>query len=148
MGRRYYLNYINIISSVMAKNSNKELNPKQIKNLTIINKSGQDLLSLINDILDVSKIEAGKLPIYFEKVNLNTLSDELYESMKPIAKDKGITLIKNITLNDDPIVSDAKRIKQVIQNLLSNAIKFTPKGSVEFNITQDNKNIIIHIIIW
>ena len=140
------LNSINIISSVMTKNTHNDLTTKQVKNLSIINKSGQDLLNLINDILDVSKIESGEIAIYLEKVNLTVLSNELFDSMKPVAKDKGILLEKKVTLENDIVMSDVKRIKQVIQNLLSNAIKFTDKGKVEFIVSEKNENIIVDVL--
>ena len=140
------LNSINIISSVMSKNTHNELNEKQVKNLDIINKSGKDLLSLINDILDVSKIEAGEIPIYFEKLNILSLAEDIYHTLKPIAHNKATSLEKSFDIKDGMVTSDAKRIKQIINNLLSNAIKFTNKGKVNFNISENSDNIIVYVI--
>ena len=140
------LNSINILSSVMAKNNQNILDDKHIKNLNIINKSGQDLLLLINDILDVSKIEAGNLAIELQKTNMTDLINELYDSMKPLAQEKNIFLTKNIETQDAIIHSDPKRIKQIIQNLLSNAIKFTTVGVVELTLNKDKNYIIIEVI--
>jgi len=140
------LNSINIISSVMSKNSHNDLSEKQVKNMNIINKSGKDLLGLINDILDISKVEAGKLTLYFEEIKIDKLIDELYDAMVPQAKEKKILLTKDIKLKSDLVISDSKRIKQVIQNLLSNAIKFTDKGKVQFNVHENRLNIIVDVI--
>lgn len=139
------LNSINIISSVMAKNTKNDLEEKHVKNLNIINKSGNELLILINDILDISKMEAGQLGIYFERANIVNLMDELYDMMNPIALDKGITLIKTIQLDDNIIVSDSKRIQQIIQNLLSNAIKFTAVGKVSLYVSENLTQVIIEV---
>lgn len=140
------LNSINIISAVMSKNSNGELNNSQVKNLNIINKAGQDLLLLINDILDVSKIEAGELSVIYEKIDLTILTNDIYNTMKPIAINQTIILEKNIKLKEKIIISDSKIIKQIVQNLLSNAIKFTHRGKVSFNIYQNDLNIFFEII--
>ncbi len=140
------LNSINIISSVMSKNSKNDLNDKQVKNMQVINKSGNHLLSLINDILDISKLEAGELSVFFEKLSLENILDEVYESMTPLAKNKSISLSKNINLQNNIVISDMKKIKQVIQNLLSNAIKFTNEGEVQFNVSEDDVNIIVDIV--
>jgi len=139
------LNSIHILSSVMAKNSKNILDEEHIKNLKIITKSGDELLLLINDILDVSKIEAGELSIELQKTNITMLINDLYDTMKPIADKKNILLQKN-TFMEETIISDSKRIKQILQNLLSNAIKFTNQGVVKLNTTQDSKNIIVEVI--
>jgi len=140
------LNSINIISSVMAKNSQDTLDEKQIKNLNIINNSGNDLLLLINDILDISKIEAGELTIDVTSINIKQLVDNLFDIMNPIALNKKISLIKNIDIENEFIISDSKRIKQIVQNLLSNAIKFTSIGTVELKVKQDSENILIEVV--
>ena len=140
------LNSINILSSVMAKNSDNLLSPKHIKNLDVINKSGQDLLLLINDILDVSKIESGKLQINITEISIVSLVDNLYDIMKPISDNKNIRLLKSIDIIDDMIISDLNRIKQILKNLLSNAIKFTDEGTVELKTTQTNNEIVFEVI--
>ncbi|GEM_PF-908648 len=140
------LNSINIISSVMSKNNQNDLSDKQVKNVEIINKAGNDLLNLINDILDISKLEAGELFVFFEKLSLPDLLDELYESMEPLAKNKSITLKKNINIQNNIVISDLKKIKQVIQNLLSNAIKFTDIGEVLLNVSENDEDIIVNVI--
>jgi len=92
--------------------------------------SANHLLDLINDILDISKIEAGKVELTIEKFEIATAVNDVISSVLPSAKDKGLKLIynipKGIILN-----SDKRRIKQVLMNLVSNAIKFTDQGNVK-----------------
>ncbi len=140
------LNSINVISSVMSKNSEKNLTEKQIQNMKIINKSGQDLLTMINDILDMSKLEAGELQLSLETFSIQELLIGLYERMSPLAKEKGITLTQKSTLENYTITSDKKIITHVVQNLLSNAIKFTNEGGIQLKISEDDHFIIINVI--
>ena len=140
------LNSINVISSVMSKNSDKNLNDTQINNMHIINKSGKDLLDMINDILDMSKLDAGKLQLNLEVFNIHELLIDLCERINPLAKEKNITLIQKSTLKDNQVTSDKKIITHVIQNLLSNAIKFTNTGGIELNLSEKNQFIIINVI--
>lgn len=125
------LNSISIISTIMSENKNNKLDELTVKNATIIKKCAKDLTELINDILDISKIEAGELAIYKKDISLKNLIDETYDLFYPIAKNKKIKLINNFQIENHNIYSDENRIKQIIKNLLSNAIKFTNEGSVE-----------------
>jgi len=140
------LNSINVISSVMAKNSKNELNEKQVKNLSIINQSGQELLSLINEVLDLSKLEAGELPIFYESFDIHSLMTSIYENIEPLAKEKNLLFNLDIKIQEHFAISDKKRVKQVIQNLLSNAIKFTQKGSVTFKVRENESEVILNVI--
>ena len=140
------LNSINVISSIMSKNSVNNLNEKQIQNLHIINKSGQNLLEMINDILDMSKLEVGELQLSLESFNIQDLILDLYERINPLANEKKIALTQNNTLQNLNITSDKKIVTHIIQNLLSNAIKFTNKGGVQLNISEDELCIIINVI--
>lgn len=140
------LNSINIISSIMSKNTENNLNAKQINNMQIINKSGKDLLGMINDILDMSKLEAGKLQLNLEIFSIQELLTDLYERMNPLAKEKEITFTQESTLKENIITSDKKIITHVIENLLSNAIKFTKTGGIELKISKKDQFIIINVI--
>jgi signal transduction histidine kinase len=140
------LNSINVISSVMSKNKDHNLNEKQIQNMHIINKSGQDLLGMINDILDISKLEAGELQLSIETFSIQELLIGLYERMSPLAKEKNITLTQKSTLENYTITSDKKIITHVVQNLLSNAIKFTNEGGIQLKISENEHFIIINVI--
>ncbi len=125
------LNSITVISSIMAKNKDNLLNENQLKNMKIIKKCSDDLLNLINDILDISKIEAGAVTVNNERFSLKNLLDELLDSFEEVSKQKEIDLKRDIIGLDFYINSDEKKISQIVKNLLSNAIKFTSKGFVE-----------------
>jgi len=140
------LNSINVISSIMSKNTDKNLTEKQINNMNIINKSGKNLLSLINDILNISKLEAGEISATIEEFDIQELLIELYERMNPLAKEKNITLTQNISIQSNTILSDKKIILHVIQNLLSNAIKFSENETIHIHIKEKNSNIFINVI--
>ena len=140
------LNSIIVISSIMAKNKNKKLDDEQIKNMKIINSCGNDLLILINDILDISKIEAGELSISLSKINLYELIENLVLDMQPLANEKGLILNYNSNLNELFLLSDSNRIKQIIRNLMSNAIKFTDNGIIKIILEENANDITIKVI--
>ena len=141
------LNSIIILSNLMSKNKDNNLTDKNLKNIKIINSSGNDLLNLINDILDVSKIEAGEIALNLRKVNIIELIDEIFHQMLPIAKDKGLNLSRIYNVSDSLVLfTDEGRIKQIVKNLLSNAIKFTHDGEVVIDLSMNDENISIKII--
>ncbi len=129
------LNSLLILSRNLADNEEQNLDNDQIESAEIIYKSGNDLLVMINDILDLSKIEAGKMIINIENVNLNSISENINYLFKHITDQKGIGLEIN---TDDKlpksITSDQQKIEQVIKNLMSNAIKFTSEGKISVDI--------------
>lgn len=103
---------------------------EQKKQLTIVQKNSRHLLSLINDVIDVSKIEAGKLSLSIEKFNLGELLQEVKESFNVAAAENDLDL--TLEAPDDLIISsDRQRTRQIMLNFLSNAIKFTERGKVE-----------------
>lgn len=118
-------------------------NPKSthVKYLQTLKKSGENLLGLINDILDISKIEAGKLEMEYEPVALNEIFENIHSIMEQSANEKTLTLSYSIdqAINFD-ILIDPLRLTQIIINLVSNAIKFTSSGGVHFDIKLKNKN--------
>ena len=140
------LNSIIVISSIMSKNKNKKLDDDQIKNMKIINTCGNDLLFLINDILDISKIEAGEISINLTKINIHDMIEELVNEMAPLANEKNLILGFNCLLKEVILLSDAHRIKQILKNLLSNAIKFTSKGAVNIFLEENINDITIKVI--
>lgn len=139
------LNSINIISDVMIKNKSGNLDEKQIKNLEIVHKCGKDLLYLINDVLDLSKLDAKQNHIHNTKINLKNFMTSIYEMFLAQIKAKNIELIFKIDDNLDYIYNDQNKIKQIIRNLLSNALKFTEKGKIYFIVKDDKNNIRIII---
>ncbi|MEN8216922.1 MAG: response regulator [Pseudomonadota bacterium] len=121
------LNSMLMLAQLLADDS--DLNDKQVKQAQTIHSAGSDLLQLINEILDLSKIEAGKMEIQVEDVSLADLVDKIENKLRHIADDKG--LVFDITLDEDlpPILrTDGQRLQQIINNLLSNAFKFTSEG--------------------
>ena len=128
------LNSLLILSNLLSKNKNGNLTDDQVKSINIIYKSGKDLLELINEILDLSKIEAGKMSFDFTETQTEEISTEIIQSFKPVAENKGLTLEVNIS-DDFPaiIYTDKQRLLQIIRNLLSNAFKFTSTGGIKVN---------------
>ena len=115
-----------------------DLSKEQVERyIHIIDSSGQQLLNIINDILDISKIEAGQLSISSEATHINELLKELLEQFINEAELKDLSLILNIDPRDENIVThtDENRLRQVFGNLLSNAIKFTSEGTIEFGLS-------------
>jgi CheY-like chemotaxis protein/CHASE3 domain sensor protein/putative methionine-R-sulfoxide reductase with GAF domain len=138
------LNSLLILSKDLADNKKKNLNPDQVESAEIIYKSGQDLLILINEVLDLSKIEAGKMTVNIERISLRRFADELLRDFKHNADQKGLKLTC-ILDNELPesIRSDSQRLNQILKNLLSNAIKFTEKGSVSLKISRYTEGMVI-----
>ena len=124
------LNSIIGFSGILLHEFPGPLNDEQKKQLGMIQASGRHLLSLINDILDLSKIEAGQVTANFEYFFLTDVIKEVIELEGPAAITKGIFIKYENEINHHEILSDRKRIFQVLLNLLNNAIKFTEKGSV------------------
>ncbi len=125
------LNSLLILSNLLAKNKKGNLTPDQVQSAQIINKSGNDLLFLINEVLDLSKIEAGKMTLEFGMVNPTDLAQEILNDFSAIAEGKGLGFEVGI----DPgfpvqIETDRYRLMQIVKNLLSNAFKFTKEGKV------------------
>ena len=139
------LNSINIISDVMMKNKSGNLDEKQIKNLEIVHKCGKDLLYLINDVLDLSKLDAKQNHLRITKINVKEFMTSIYEMFYAQTKAKNLKLIFEIDDSLDFIYSDQEKIKQIVKNLLSNALKFTSQGKIEFLIKDDKNNIKILI---
>ncbi|MBN2618958.1 MAG: response regulator [Spirochaetales bacterium] len=123
------LNSILILSQLLANNKLGNLDEKQIKSANAINSSGEDLLKLINEILDLSKVEAGKVEINPEVMTIDSLIQDIERVFQPTADQKGIDLsIEKSSELPLSIITDSHRLQQVLKNLLTNAIKFTDKG--------------------
>jgi len=138
------LNSLLILSSLLAKNKKRNLNPEDIESIQIINKSGRDLLQLINEILDLSKIEAGKMTLHFEKLSSDSIAQEILMNFKHQAVRKKIDFNVDIEKGfPQAIETDQLRLFQILKNLLSNAFKFTSKGSISVSMKiVTNKEII------
>ena len=112
------------------------LTPDQDKQLTTIRSSARHLLSLINDILDVAKIEAGKVTLALERVNCQDLLNQTTDSLRTLAVQKGLALVMDLPQEPVVIDSDRRALTQIIINLVNNAIKFTDQGSVKVSLAQ------------
>lgn len=125
------LNSILILSQLLAGGNNENLTDKQQEFATTINSSGKDLLSLINEILDLAKVESGKIEIYLTEYLIRDLVDSMDRLFSPMAHSKNLELVFNVEEGlPESIRTDPKRLQQILRNLLSNAIKFTDEGKI------------------
>jgi signal transduction histidine kinase/HAMP domain-containing protein/CheY-like chemotaxis protein len=129
------LNSLLILAQLLAQNPSRNLTPKQVEYAGIIHSAGSDLLQLINDILDLSKVEAGKMDVTPERVPLRKLLEYVEATFRPMTTQKSL----NFTVATAPgtpadLLTDDSRLRQILRNLLSNAVKFTEQGGVELRI--------------
>ncbi|MFP8883004.1 hybrid sensor histidine kinase/response regulator [Streptomyces mangrovi] len=129
------LNSLLILAQLLAQNPTRNLTPKQVEYAGIIHSAGSDLLQLINDILDLSKVEAGKMDVNPERVPLRGLLDYVEATFRPLTTQKSL----GFTITTAPgvpvdLFTDDSRLRQVLRNLLSNAVKFTESGGVALRI--------------
>lgn len=133
------LNAIIGYSELLKDEADEEGYEQAAKDLTKITDAGNHLLSLINNILDLTKIEAGKTEIEYKPVNLTSLLEDISSTFKPIVSQRNNTLIINSNEGIEKFCSHKTRIKQILFNLLSNACKFTENGKIELNVYSENK---------
>ncbi|UPT71887.1 MAG: response regulator [Flavobacterium sp. JAD_PAG50586_2] len=134
------LNSILLLSRLLSENNEKNLSGEQVEFANVIQSSGNGLLGLIDEILDLSKIEAGKMDLEIIEVPVQEITDGLNNLFKQVAKEKNIQF--TIDIKEAPLVikTDKMRLEQILKNLISNAIKFTAKGSVTLSISKPNKS--------
>lgn len=141
------LNSIIGFSGILLQGLAGPLNEEQTKQMTMVSGSAKQLLALINDVLDISKIEAGQLRMDFEVLDLRELIEESVEAVRPQAEKKGLTLKCDIGADVNRIRSDRRRVEQVLLNLLSNAVKFTePGGSVSVEASAGNGKVRVCVL--
>lgn len=136
------LNSLLILSQMLMDNKDGNMTGKQVEFASTIHSSGGDLLKLIDEILDLSKIGAGKMNLVTERVPLSELMNTLRNGFLPISQQKGLQF--EITIQQDvpeELYTDGHRVKQVLKNLLSNAIKFTQSGSVHLNVRIEDSEV-------
>jgi len=129
------LNSLLIFAQLLYENKDQNLSAKQVKFARDIHSSGTELLTLINDILDLSKIEAGKMDLIPENISVANISRYLQHSFQPLVEKKKLSL--NIRLDrdvPDTIHTDSQKLNQILKNLMSNAVKFTQKGGIDVRI--------------
>ena len=141
------LNSMLILSELLTNNSEDNLSPDQVESAQAIYSSGRDLLELINDVLDLSKIEAGRMDIFEESLPIADIIEDLRRQFEPLAKRKGLQLIFNVD-DDAPatVNTDRRKVIQILKNFLSNAFKFTDKGHVMVSFSKvDTEKISIDV---
>jgi signal transduction histidine kinase len=133
------LNSIIGFTGIILQGMSGEINSEQEKQLTLVKNSANHLLALINDIIDISKIEADKVEITIEEFDLSMLAQEIKDSFAVVAGKKGLELLlQTPTLI---IKSDRRRTEQILVNFISNAVKFTDKGEIEIKIVKKDKMV-------
>jgi len=129
------LNSILLLSRLLSDNYESNLNNEQVESAKVIQSSGNGLLSLIDEILDLSKIESGKMDIEYDSIEVSDIADDMRSLFAPIAREKKIELKISISpAAPSHIETDKMRLEQVLKNLLSNALKFTATGYVSMNV--------------
>jgi signal transduction histidine kinase/DNA-binding response OmpR family regulator/CHASE3 domain sensor protein len=137
------LNSILLLSRLMAENSEQNLSIDQIGYAQVIQTSGQGLLSLIDEILDLSKVESGKMDVELREIAVKEITNDLRSLFAPLAKEKGIDLIIDVS-DETPVYmdTDKMRLEQILRNLISNALKFTARGSVRLEVSQQGEGML------
>jgi len=139
------LNSIIGFTGIMLKGLAGELNPEQTKQLTFVKNSANHLLALINDILDISKIESGQLEVASNPFSIKDSIEKVIQALSPLAKNKNIELSYSLDPAIDGMIGDSRRVEQILINLLNNSIKFTEKGSVKLDAAIDSHKITISV---
>ncbi|MBI3313578.1 MAG: HAMP domain-containing protein, partial [Candidatus Omnitrophica bacterium] len=130
------LNSLLILSKILSENKEKNLSTEQVKFANTVYSAGCDLLSLINEILDLSKVEAGKITIDPKEFMLTDIKGYLEQTFGPVAEHKGLQFSIDLDKNlPEGMATDLSRLQQILKNLLSNAFKFTEKGKVSMTIS-------------
>ncbi|OQX96600.1 hypothetical protein B6I21_00550 [candidate division KSB1 bacterium 4572_119] len=134
------LNSITSLTDVLIKQMSGELNPEQLKQVKIISQNGKDLLKLINDLLDLSRIDAGKMDVSYNYFSIRELIQTSIDKMRPLCDRKNLKLELRVDRNFPKYVfSDSDKIRQVLTNLLGNAVKFTQKGKIKVSAKFDQR---------
>ncbi|HET9059334.1 MAG TPA: ATP-binding protein, partial [Acidimicrobiales bacterium] len=129
------LNSLLILAKLLADNPDRNLTDKQMEFARTIHRAGSDLLELINDILDLSKVEAGKMDVRPGVVETSVICQGLLESFRPVAEQRQLDFSVHVAnLAPSQLITDEQRLRQILKNLLSNAFKFTERGSVTLDV--------------
>jgi len=139
------LNSVMALSRVLLMQVKDKLSEEETGYLEIIERNGKNLLALINDILDLSKIEAGRMDVDPKLFPVNSTIETILERIEPLAENKGIEIIKKIPDDLPRIESDENRVHQILQNLIGNAVKFTKQGSVTVSARSNVEEIQIEV---
>lgn len=136
------LNSLLILAKGLASNEEGNLTEEQVEEARVIHNGGLELLSLINDILDLSKVEAGKINVVAEDIYVGNLVKRMQEQFEPVAKEKKVEFrVKLDSSLPDMLHTDSQRVEQILRNLFSNAFKFTEEGSVTLDIHRASNQV-------
>ena len=141
------LNAILGYTSMLLQGVSGEMTPPQKQKLQRVDSNSRHLLSIINDILDISRIEAGKMPLHIEEFEVPLLLSELLAEVEPLIQKSRLQTVVEVAPELPPMVSDRQKVKQILLNLLTNAIKFTPQGNVKVSADVDavRRDFRIHV---
>ncbi|MCF8298209.1 MAG: response regulator [Saprospiraceae bacterium] len=139
------LNSIMALSRVLIMQAKNKLNDEENNYLEIVERNGKKLLNLINDILDLSKIEAGKMEISPEFISLSSLLKMTAENLQSIAEEKALALSLNIPADLPFIETDESKLYHILTNIIGNAVKFTEDGSVDISVRQESKSLVVEV---
>lgn len=139
------LNSVMALSRVLMLQAKTKLSDEEVGYLAIIQRNGKNLLTLINDILDLSRIEAGRMDIKPRFFSPGQTLENIVESIEPLAVEKQIKICRDIPATLMPLESDEIRVTQILQNLIANAVKFTESGNVTITAKSDQKKIFIQV---
>jgi len=128
-------------ASLMLDRIYGDLTPRQEEGLNRIQSAAQHLLALINDILDLAKIEAGRMPLHLDDVTLGDIVTEISQQIEPLVKKKQLTLSVEIPSRHLVLHTDRTKVKQILLNLLSNAVKFTHHGGIWLTVSKDEEDL-------
>ena len=139
------LNSIIGFADVLLMGIDGDLTERMVEDLGLIRSNGDHLRELIGDILDMSKIEAGRLELFIEPFDVERLAGELMAMASPLAEQKGLALHLDIPRDVGPLVADRTRVRQVLWNLVGNAVKFTDRGEIAVSARRDNGNVLFTV---
>jgi signal transduction histidine kinase len=134
------LNVVIGTQQLLVDGSYGNLSGEQSKALERIGRYAQDLLSLINEILDLVRLDARKVPVHTSEFSVREITDDLELSFAPLAREKGLDLKFDIGAGIPPLTSDRSKVREILQNLLANAVKYTEKGEIELRVSLQNSN--------
>ncbi|MBE0646623.1 MAG: response regulator [Bacteroidales bacterium] len=139
------LNSILTLSRVLIRQAKEKLDDEENNYLEIVERNGKQLLNLINDILDLSKIEAGRLVLSIAPVNLKNILTSIKESLNPLAAEKDLKITLNAPRNLPKIQTDENRLIQVLSNIIGNSVKFTNQGGIDIDLSYNSREVQIDI---
>lgn len=139
------LNSIIGFTGILLQGLAGPLNEEQTKQLGMVQSSARHLLSLINDVLDISRIEAGQLDIHLEPFDVREVVEKVAKSIGPLAEKKGLRALTEVSPGVGTLTSDKRRVEQILLNLMSNAVKFTERGEVTLSCAVEERYVVFRV---